>query len=47
MNYITGFLLQVYRDEELAFKALQSLAVKQNMASLFNQDLPQLKLYFS
>lgn len=28
MNYITGFLLQVLKDEEMAFKALQQLAVK-------------------
>lgn len=46
MNYVAGFLLQVFKDEELAFKALQSLAAKQNMASLFNSDLPRLKLYF-
>lgn len=46
MNYLAGFLLQIFKDEEMAFKALQALAVKQNMASLFNRELPRLKLFF-
>jgi len=46
MNFVCGFLLQVYKDEEKAFKALQGLGKKQNMSELFNKDLPMLKLYF-
>ena len=32
MNYVCGFLLQVFKDEEMTFKALQGLGEKQNMA---------------
>lgn len=46
MNFIVGFLLMVYNDEETAFKALQSLIERFRMADLFNQELPKLKLFF-
>ena len=46
MNFIVGFLLMVFRDEELAFKALTELVERFNMAALFNSDLPRLKLFF-
>jgi hypothetical protein len=46
MNYLAGFLLSVFQDEEVTFKALHSLCVKQEMAMLFNTELPRLKLYF-
>lgn len=46
MNFIVGFLLMVFRDEELAFKALNELVERFNMADLFNSDLPRLKLFF-
>lgn len=36
MNFIVGFLLMVFNDEETAFKALQSLVVRFRMADLFN-----------
>jgi hypothetical protein len=46
MNYLAGFLLQVFKDEELAFNALQSLVDMFEMATLFDQNLPRLKLFF-
>lgn len=46
MNYIAGFLLSFYKDEEVAFKVLESLAESFKMAELFNPDIPRLKLYF-
>lgn len=46
MNYIAGFLLSLYKDEEVAFKVLIALAEKFKMAELFNPDIPRLKLYF-
>lgn len=46
MNFIVGFLLMVFRDEELAFKALNELVERFKMADLFNSDLPRLKLFF-
>jgi hypothetical protein len=46
MNFIVGFLLMVFKDEETAFKALTELVERFNMADLFNSDLPKLKLFF-
>lgn len=46
MNYIGGFLLAYFKDEEAAFKVLQSLAGRYKMAELFNPDIPRLKLFF-
>ena len=46
MNYLAGFLLQVFKDEETAFNALQSLVDMFEMATLFDQNLPRLKLFF-
>lgn len=46
MNFIVGFLLMVFHDEEVAFKALTALVERFNMADLFNSDLPKLKLFF-
>jgi ecotropic viral integration site 5 protein len=46
MNYLTGFLFQYFRSEELAFKAMQSLIARQNIQHLFNPELPRIKLYF-
>jgi len=46
MNFIAGLLLMVFKDETTAFKALQELVDKFQMAELFNVELPKLKLYF-
>ena len=46
MNFIVGFLLMVFKDEETAFKALTELVERFSMADLFNSDLPKLKLFF-
>lgn len=46
MNFIVGFLLMIFGDEETAFKVLQTLVKRFKMADLFNQELPKLKLYF-
>lgn len=36
----------VFKDEEMAFKALTELVERFHMADLFNSDLPRLKLFF-
>lgn len=46
MNYVAGFLLEVFKSEEVAFKALQQVAARSKMDQLFNTDLPRLKLFF-
>ena len=46
MNFIVGFLLMLFKNEETAFKALTELVERFNMADLFNSDLPKLKLFF-
>ena len=46
MNFVAGFLLLVFRDEEKVFKALQGIVHQNDMADLFNTELPKLKLFF-
>ncbi len=46
MNFIAGFLYLIFRDEELAFNAMKEIIEVFDMAQLFNEDLPKLKLYF-
>jgi hypothetical protein len=46
MNFVAGFLYIFFRDEEKAFKALSEIIEVNNMAELFNQELPKLKLFF-
>lgn len=46
MNYVAGFLLTVFKSEEVAFSALKSIADRFEMAALFDQDIPRLKLFF-
>lgn len=46
MNYVGGFLLSVFGSEELAFNALQSIASQFEMVSLFDPEIPRLKLFF-
>lgn len=46
MNYIAGYLLAIYRDEEAAFRMLHAITVKYNMHELFNPEIPSLKLFF-
>jgi ecotropic viral integration site 5 protein len=46
MNFVAGFLFIVFRDEEKSFKALQEIIEVNNMAELFNPELPRLKLFF-
>jgi hypothetical protein len=36
MNYVTGFLLMTFKDEEMAFKALTTIVSRFGMADLFN-----------
>ena len=43
---MAGFLLLVFRDEEKVFKAMQAIVHQNDMADLFNQELPKLKLFF-
>ena len=46
MNYVVGFLLAFFKDEELAFKALVNIADRFEFSLLFDDDLPRLKLFF-
>lgn len=46
MNFVAGFLFLVFRDEEKSFKALSEIIQVNNMAELFNPELPKLKLFF-
>jgi len=46
MNFVVGFLYIFMGDEEVAFKALQEIIERFDMAQLFNSDLPMLKLFF-
>lgn len=46
MNYIAGTLFIQMQDEEKAFICLIGLIEKNNMTSLFEHNLPKLKLFF-
>ena len=46
MNFLAGFLLMFYKDENLAFKAFIGLINKFDMVNLFKEELPMLKLFF-
>ena len=46
MNFLAGFLLMFYKDENTAFKAFSGLINKFEMNELFKDDLPLLKQYF-
>ena len=46
MNFVAGFLYLLFRNEEKSFKALQEIIEVNNMAELFNPELPRLKLFF-
>eukprot|EP00347_Sterkiella_histriomuscorum_P007183 403349944 len=46
MNFVAGFLYLFFRDEVKAFKALQHIVHVNDMAELFDQELPKLKLFF-
>lgn len=46
MNFVAGFLYILFRDEEKSFKALSEIIQVNNMAELFNPELPRLKLFF-
>lgn len=46
MNFIAGFLIMMFHSEELAFKSMNELVERFDMADFFNSDLPKLKLFF-
>jgi hypothetical protein len=46
MNFIVGFLLMIFRDEQQAFKILIALVESFKMPELFNPQLPRLKHFF-
>jgi hypothetical protein len=46
MNFLAGFLLMFYKDEELTFKAFSGFIANFGMDELFREGLPLLKLYF-
>lgn len=46
MNYIVGFLIALYKDEEAAFRLLHAIVEKYSMHELFNPEIPSLKLFF-
>jgi hypothetical protein len=46
MNFLAGFLLMFFKDEELTFKAFSGFIANFEMDELFREGLPMLKLYF-
>jgi len=47
MNFIAGFLyLTMEKDESLSFAIMREVIERQNMSTLFNPELPMLKLMF-
>ena len=47
MNFIAGFLyLTMLKDESLSFAIMREVIERQNMSTLFNPELPMLKLMF-
>jgi hypothetical protein len=46
MNFVAGLLLLYFKDESVAFKAMQNIIEVFDMGSLFNDDLHKLKLSF-
>ena len=46
MNFVVGVILAVFRNEEVAFKALIKFSEKSELESLLNSELPRLNLFF-
>lgn len=46
MNFIAGLLYLLFQKEEQAFKVLVRIIDKYDMVNMFNEDLPQIKVYF-
>ncbi len=46
MNFVAGLLYLMFNSEDLSFKAMQEIIERFDMAELFNEDLPKLKLFF-
>ncbi len=46
LNYVAGLLLMVFRDQEVAFRALITVVERFNLTDLFNPHLPRLKMHF-
>lgn len=46
MNYVAGLLLMMFKDPEVAFKALVTIVERFGIGDLFNQELPKLKTFF-
>ena len=46
MNYLAGLLLQVFKNSEVAFKALVVVMERHKVTDLVNPDLPLLKMFF-
>jgi len=46
MNFVAGFLLLYFKDEESSFTALNEIIDRFDMAQLFNQELPKLRIFF-
>lgn len=46
MNFIAGYLYLLFGKESLAFAVMKEVIAKFGMSSLFNTELPMLKLSF-
>ena len=46
MNFIAGFLYLFLQDEALSFAVLREIINQFNLSTLFNTELPMLKLNF-
>jgi len=46
MNYVASFLIMVFKNTEVAFKALTVIVKRFGIADMFNKQLPMIKLFF-
>ena len=46
MNYLVGLLLLVFKSADVAFRCLVVMMNRFKIYDLFNEQLPNLKLYF-
>ena len=46
MNYVASFLIMVFNNTEIAFKALVVIVKRFGIADLFNKQMPKIKVFF-
>jgi len=46
MNYVASFLIMLFNNTEVAFKALVVIIKRFGIADMFNKQLPMIKMFF-